>query len=163
MKLSLAVAAVAASVALVATSASAAVTFDPTTGAGFVGKGDVQLALGFNNKQLQDNAASLAFTYSVTSVTEATWTCDRDAGPQTQERANTTTTTTQGIVSTIARERNQITGFNLLGFSGSPSETSETDGPAVGSCPTLWTAIDLVEGDPVVTDGGLFVNGVLLQ
>src|SRR5918996_945791 len=53
--------------------AVAAVTFDPAcpytpsnaTGAcGFVGKGDVQLALGFNNDKMQKAAKSLKFTYS---------------------------------------------------------------------------------------------------
>ena len=53
--------------------AAAAVTFDPScpytpsnaTGqCGFAGKGDVQLALGYNNTQMQKNAGSLAFTYS---------------------------------------------------------------------------------------------------
>lgn len=55
--------------------AAASVTFDPTcsltingngngTGAcGFVGKGDVQTALGYNNKQMQSSFESLAFTY----------------------------------------------------------------------------------------------------
>ena len=53
--------------------AAASVTFDPTcpytpsngTGTcGFVGKGDVQLALGYNNSQMQKNAGSLLFTYA---------------------------------------------------------------------------------------------------
>ena len=33
----------------VSTAALATVTFDPATGIGFVGKGDVQLAFGWNN------------------------------------------------------------------------------------------------------------------
>lgn len=33
--------------------ATATVTFDPTTGKGFVGKGDLQTAFGWNNNQLQ--------------------------------------------------------------------------------------------------------------
>jgi hypothetical protein len=129
------------------TVALAAVTFDPATGTGFVGKGDVQLALGYNNKQLQDNAGSVQFRASTEQVSTSTWTCDRDAGPQTQERANTTTTTTQGIVSKIDRVKNQITGFNLTGYSGAPTTETEHEGPAVGSCPTGWTAIDLVTED----------------
>jgi hypothetical protein len=157
MKVSLAFAAAAASVALIASSASAAVTFDPETGEGFVGKGDVQDAFGWNNKQLQDNASSVEFAVSLESVSSATWTCDRDAGPQTQERSNTTTTTTQGLVDSLARERNQITGFYLTGFGENSSMDSETDGPAVGSCPTGWSAIDLVEGEPVES-GGLSVS-----
>jgi len=146
---------------LISAPASAAVTFDAGTGVGFVGKGDVQLALGLNNAQIQNTP--VAFSYSSTSVASTTWTCDRDAGPQTQERANTTTTTTQGVVSTVARVKNQITGYNLTGFSAGSSVVTEHEGPAIGSCPTGWTAIDLVEGEPEVIGGGLFVNGVLLQ
>jgi hypothetical protein len=153
----------AAGVLAVAATAYADVEFNADTGTGFVGKGDVQLALGWNNKQLQDGASSAVFTYEASTVTATTWTCDRDGGTQTQERANTTTTTTQGVVSAVSRERNQINGFILNGFDGAPTTTSETDGPKVGSCPTGWTAIDLVEGEPQVVAGGLYVNGVALQ
>jgi hypothetical protein len=140
----------------------AIVTFDAGTGAGFVGKGDVQLIYGWNNKALQDNAASVRFRASSSTITETTWTCDRDGGPQTQERANTTTTTTEGLVSSIARERNQITGFILSGYNGTPVITTEHDGPAVSSCPTGWSPIDLVVGEPVpVEGGGLQVSGDL--
>jgi hypothetical protein len=136
----------------------AAVTFDPATGTGFVGKGDVQTALGFNNKQLQDNVNNIQFR--TLKVTETTWTCDRDAGPQTQERANSTTT--QGVVDTVARERNQITGFNLTGYSGAEEEIGH-EGPAVGSCPTGWTAINqssqvISSTLQVSADGTNFVN-----
>jgi len=129
--------------ALLAVTAFASVTFDPTTGAGFVGKGDVQLVLGMNNAQVQNTPVSFTYSSSSTTVTSYTWTCDRDAGPQTQERANVTTATnsTQGIVSSVARVRNQITGFNLLGWNGAPTITSTTEheGPQIGSCPTNWT------------------------
>lgn len=47
---------VALAAATLATVAIAAVTFDPVTGTGFVGKGDVQTAFGWNNQQLQQNA-----------------------------------------------------------------------------------------------------------
>ncbi|MGY4645795.1 hypothetical protein [Cellulomonas sp. URHB0016] len=42
--------------------AQASVTLDAASGAGFVGKGDVQTALGWNNAVLQKNAESLTFT-----------------------------------------------------------------------------------------------------
>lgn len=51
-----------ATLALTIPAANAAVTFDPATGTGFVGKGDVQTALGYNNAQLQKNASTLVFT-----------------------------------------------------------------------------------------------------
>src|SRR5215204_6817953 len=109
--------------------AFAAVTFDPATGTGFVGKGDVQTALGYNNKQLQDNAGSLQFTFVSTTVSETSWECTNENNDKVQERERTTTTETTGVIDSIARERNQITGFNLMGFSGDPVTDSSTDGP----------------------------------
>lgn len=50
--------------ALTISAAQAAVTFNSETGTGFVGKGDVQTVLGYNNSQLQRNASSLVFTSS---------------------------------------------------------------------------------------------------
>jgi hypothetical protein len=142
----------------------AIVTFDPATGEGFVGKGDVQTALGFNNKQLQDNVNNIQFR--ALKVTETTWTCDRDAGPQTQERASTTSA--QSVVDKVARERNQITGFILEGYErdaeGNVVETPIShDGPPVGSCPTNWTAINqssqvISSTLQVSADGTNFVN-----
>ncbi|HEU4446593.1 MAG TPA: hypothetical protein VFR94_18115 [Nitrososphaeraceae archaeon] len=137
------------------TTAYAAVTFNAADGTGFVGKGDVQTFFGWNNKQLQDNAGSVEFRAIV--ETENTWTCDRDAGPQTQERNNEVTS--QQVVDTIARERNQVTGFNLEGFSGQPTVIS-SDGPATESCPTNWTPINLETntGDAQlqISNGGSF-------
>jgi hypothetical protein len=132
----------------------AAVTFDPATGKGFVGKGDVQLAFGWNNQQLQQNASQV--TFSSTTVSERSWICDRDVGPQTQERARTTTT--EALLSKIARERNQITGFILQGPDPNSTPTESTEGPPLGSCPTGWTAGPI--SDPVVDEAasGLFVS-----
>ena len=55
------VAATVATLALGATAASASVNVDPATGSGFIGKGDVQLAYGWNNATLQTNASSVGF------------------------------------------------------------------------------------------------------
>jgi hypothetical protein len=117
-----------------------AVTFDAATGTGFVGKGDVQLVYGWNNKALQDNAPSVDFR--VSSVSETTWTCSRPHPSQpgeeiVQERSRTTTI--QGLITTVARDNSKgkdgpVTGFNLGGYEGTSTESSE--GPAVGSCPS---------------------------
>jgi len=146
------------------TTAFAAVTFDPTSGQGFVGKGDVQTALGWNNKQLQAGAGSLEFTFESTTVTERSWICTNDRNENTQERERTTTTETTGVVSSIARERNQITGFNLNGFSGDPTESSTTDGPPLNSCPSGPWTLTTEAGDPEIIsqESALFVNGVQL-
>jgi hypothetical protein len=144
----------------------AAVTFDPATGKGFVGKGDVQTTLGLNNAQLQAQAGSLKFTAVSTSTT--TWTCSRPAPtPNDPNREITqgrsTETTTQGIVSKVDRVRNQINGFILDEYSG--TRTVTTDGPAVGTCPASPSGFTLDEGSQQTAAGSthLYVNGVLLQ
>lgn len=156
---------VAASLMVGVSAASAAVTFDPATGTGFVGKGDVQTALVYNNKQLQDNAGSLEFAAVSETVTERTWICTNSNNQSTQERERTTTTTTTGVVSAVARERNQITGFNLTGYSGTPAESSTTEGPAVNSCPGGPWSLTTPAGDPVLvsSSSSLTVNGVPLN
>jgi hypothetical protein len=150
---------VATAVAALSAVALASVSFDPVTGTGFVGKGEVQLVYSWNNSTLQRNADSVQFAVNSTTVTEYTWTCDRDAGPQTQERARTTTTTMQGLVEAVARERNQVTGFLLLGYDGSPSTTTESEGNQLWSCPTGWTSTnESTVGPTPVSGGGLLVS-----
>jgi hypothetical protein len=119
----------------------------------FVGKGDVQLALGLNNNQLQN--ATLDF--AMVSESETSWTCQKDGAANTQVR--TRTTSTEGLVSHTERVRNQITGFWLTGVNG--SVTVGTDGPALGSCPNGWTE---VPESRETTEGGsgITVNGVAL-
>jgi hypothetical protein len=117
---------------------------------GFVGKGDVQLIYGWNNKALQDNAAAVQFRASSEVVTERSWVCTNANNQNTQERERSTTTSTQGVVSSIARERNQITGFNLTGYSGTPTESSSTEGPPVNSCPSGPWSLTSPAGDPTV-------------
>lgn len=140
--------------------AYAAVIFNPADGTGFVGKGDVQLVYGWNNKQLQDNAGFVDFRANSEVVTEVSWECTNSNNQSIQERERTTTTTIQGVVDSIARERNQITGFNLTGYSGTPTETSETEGPAVNSCPSGPWSLTSPAGDPEVvsSSSGLEVS-----
>jgi hypothetical protein len=159
MKVSLAFAAAAASVALIASSASAAVIFDPETGEGFVGKGDVQLAMEWNNKQLQDNAGSLVFTLQE----EAAYTlvCSRvhsQHGHQEQTFKDQVSSINADVVYDGRTNKKEfITGFLLTGFDGVP----EYDG---ANCPSGWpneVSRTLNEGSE--TSGGLYVNGVLLE
>lgn len=156
-----------AALGLAAGPAAAAVTFDEGTGTGFVGKGDVQLALNLNNAQVQQQASTIAgeFTYAATTVTEVSWICTNTKNENLQERERTTTTETSGVVAGVTRDsKKQVTGFNLTGYSGTPTESSATDGPAVNSCPTNWV-LTTPAGDPVEisSTGGLFVRGVPLQ
>jgi hypothetical protein len=135
------------------TIAFAAVTFDAESGEGFVGKGDVQLVFGWNNKALQDNADSVQFR--VSSESETTWTCSR-AEPQEQTRNRHNTTTTQGVVAKVDRVRNQINGFILDGFDGEP--TISTDGHAPQSCGGGGFTYDEGSEQTTAGDGGLQVS-----
>jgi hypothetical protein len=137
-----------------------AVTVDLTDGTGFVGKGDVQLALGWNNKALQDNAGSVNFQINSEVVTEVSWICTNANNDNEQGRQRTTTTSVQGLVSHVARERNQITGFNLTGFDGSEEKSSETEGQPLNSCPSGPWSLTTPAGAPEVVSstGGLQVR-----
>jgi uncharacterized protein YfaS (alpha-2-macroglobulin family) len=151
----------AAVVVLAASAVSAAVTFDAETGTGFVGKGDVQLVFGWNNKQLQDNAELLQFRANSEVVTEVSWVCTNSNNQNTQERERTTTISIQGVVSAVARERNQVTGFILEGYDGDPTTSSTTEGNPLNSCPSGPWSLTTPAGDPVVvstSEGGLQVS-----
>jgi hypothetical protein len=133
----------AAALAACATTASASVTFDPLSGTGFVGKGDVQLTFGWNNAVLQRNVDGIEFRSSRTVTIDITWTCDQNAGDATQERQRTRTTTRQRLLDSTGRLRTQITGFNLLGYAPvEPTVVTDVEGPFPGSCPFGYTAID---------------------
>jgi hypothetical protein len=166
-KISVMFAFVAMAFSLVVSPAMAAVTFDAATGTGFVGKGDVQLALNLNNKQLQDQASGLSFAAVSTVVSERTWTCTNTNNENTQGREQTTTTSITGVVSAVARERNQITGFNLNGYDGTPSTSSTTAGNQLNSCPsgpwTLTTPAGAPVVDPELSKTVVTVNGVALN
>lgn len=98
-------------------------------------------------------------------VTEVSWVCTNERNENIQERERTTTTSITGVLSAAARERNQITGFNLTGYSGTPTENSSTEGNPLNSCPSgPWTLTAPV-GDPEVVSETtvLTVDGVALQ
>jgi hypothetical protein len=124
-------------------------------GNGFVGKGDVQTAFGWNNAQLQANSGHLYFSYSASVVTtqDTTWSCTNDRNDNVQDRARTTTTTTTTSNPNYgeARVKNQITGFNLTGGTANTTSTSSTTGNMLNSCPGgPWVFNnDTQVGDPV--------------
>lgn len=155
---SAAVAVAACSESLVAPSSAAniagphfTVTFDPSTGSGFVGKGDVQYTLIWNNQQLQANYKQVDFRSQSTVVTEVSWICTNSNNDKDQARLRTTTTTVSGLVTTLARDsKKQITGFNLTGYDGSTTQNSSSEGPSINSCPagSGWS-LTTPAGDPV--------------
>ncbi|MDQ0730294.1 hypothetical protein [Arthrobacter sp. B1I2] len=150
-------AAVFAGLFALASPAVATVTFDPATGAGFVGKGDVQLVYGWNNKALQDKAGAVDFR--VNSSSETSWTCTKvvvQGNDETRDvvQQRNSSITFQGLVTTVARDNSKgkdgpVTGFYLQGYEN--GATVETSGPAVGSCPADPSGF--VYDDNAVTTG----------
>jgi hypothetical protein len=119
----LATATIAAAIMLIAP-AFAAATFDPQTGIGFVGKGDVQTAFGWKNATLQINASDVSFS----SVEEQTRSMDcvsngNPANATTYTDARRQERDVAGRIDSDLRQvkgQKQFTGFILSGFVGQP-------------------------------------------
>jgi hypothetical protein len=155
----------------VASIAYAAVTFDPATGTGFAGKGDVQLALGLNNAQIQAQASSLEFTYVSTDTYEVVnaWATGNAGNPVSLSSHTETVTTTVGVNATVAYDsrknsQGQVTGFNLTGFGdktvvGTVPEVS----PTVTYVTFTWTdnkgVVHTTDQLPVDENGDLYTEG----
>jgi hypothetical protein len=154
-------AAAGATALLTATAAFAAVTFDATTGTGFVGKGDVQLEFGWNNAALQRNASGVSFQYKEETFYDVT--CEWETvtgGPRSKTILHDVTlnkrTSVRSSIAYDPRVRNQITGFNLTGLSSSISQGTE---PVVGgSCPQAHATAEITEVVETRSSGGLFVE-----
>lgn len=153
--------AAAAATALISTAAMATVTFDPTTGVGFVGKGDIQTLFGWNNSKLQTNAGGVSFTYEVHATYDVT--CEWETvtgGPHSKTIIHDVTVpkhiNINDHIGYDARAKNQISGFILTGFG---HEIDDVTVPVVGgSCPNGGdgTIVEVVETAPL--SAGLFVH-----
>jgi hypothetical protein len=147
--------------AAVCTVAVASVTFDPATGLGFVGKGDVQTAFSWNNADLQARASGITFTYSATDIYTAVCTFTTGEGTRGETTHNVPHTTSISVDSAInfdARTHHQIDGFILTGYGGTTTESGTI--PVVGApCPGnpghdgVWSSVEVTGGE-----GGLYVN-----
>lgn len=170
--------AAAAATAMVSSAAIAAVTYDDA-GFGFVGKGDVQLAFGWNNKQAQQNANAVAFSLESEDAYDVTceWTTVTGGKNSKTIYHAVTNRKVSSVASTIAydaRMKNQYTGYILNGISS--TSVIGTAAPEIGdNCPQGGSASDSdpIGNDAVVTgvdlassSGGLYVkhngNSVLL-
>jgi hypothetical protein len=126
--------------ALACGAAFASVSFDSSTGTGFVGKGDVQTAFGWNNAMLQKSAGSVTFTYATKATYDVT--CEWNTftnGNKEHEVKTIHHEVTEGLTlastsvfdsSTRTNKVGDVTGFNLLGYAG--MAPSGGDVPAVG-------------------------------
>lgn len=148
-----------ASLALAAP-ASAAVTFDPATGTGFVGKGDVQTAFVWNNQQLQKNASGVTFSYESENTYDGVCQWVTGEGKRGEKTHTVSHKVSTGVASSIAydlRVKNQITGFNLTGLGSTTSSGSvpEVGGPCMGNEGHGGTWSSVVQTG---SSGGLYVG-----
>jgi hypothetical protein len=102
----------------VPTVASASVAVD-SSGNGFVGKGDVQVAFGWNNKQLQDNAKNVTFTSK------------QDASQALSQSA--TQLGTMGVTQSVSREVSCVTDTGRKTFNREGTRSGTRIGSRDGS------------------------------
>jgi len=146
--------------AVAATAALATVTFNFSTGVGFVGKGDVQTAFLWNNAAAQKNVPGVSFAYKASDVYDVECYWETTTGSGKIIVHDITIPKHRNINATIAydaRTHKQVDGFNLTGFNG--GEIDDKPIPQVGdACPgnnpgTVIT-VTLVSSDV----GGLYVT-----
>jgi hypothetical protein len=151
---------------VLATSASATVTFDPSTGTGFVGKGDVQTAFGWNNQIAQAQANNVSFEYDATKTYDVT--IEFDTGGVHNTTHHTVTQSKDTMVSasvaySARQSPNQYTGWNLTGL-GTTTTTGDSI-PSVGdSCSNgdLGTC-QVTDVELTSSSGGLYVSDSTLS
>lgn len=108
-----------------AAAVASATTFDPTAGNGFVSKGDIQDAFGWNDATFQEQASTVGFTY----IAAWTWTvvCSGASGSQTYLQGDGLSAAVESQARTNPKGR--VTGFDLLGFE---TFTGPSGAPVVG-------------------------------
>ncbi|MFL4473002.1 hypothetical protein ACIPVK_03270 [Paeniglutamicibacter sp. MACA_103] len=144
----------AAAALFAATPASADWSVDTSTGTGFVGKGDVHDAFGWNDHDLQANHTGVSFALNAESTSTTTWSCFNANNGKTQDRKHVVQASTTGELLHEARTNPQdkVTGFLLTGLADGASVVSETEGPKPDSCPSgPWT---FVAGSSITTVTG---------
>jgi hypothetical protein len=148
-----------AAVAVFATAAFAAVVINED-GSGFVGKGDIQNAFGWNNARFQENAEGVSFSYGATQSFDVT--CQWFTGPDGKEKEHISIIRDQAaeVTSTVAiqeiRRQAQYTGFFIqLGEVSESTELPVVGGPCPGSPGNDKTIIDVAAGE---TEGGLYAH-----
>ncbi|GHG76967.1 hypothetical protein GCM10010919_32290 [Alishewanella longhuensis] len=130
-----------------ATTASAAVTYDEN-GVGYVGKGDVQSLFDWNNSAFQNNAALVQFRFS-SGAQQASWVCGgyNNGGNYVTHPKNESYDSISGSINFHPKQKNQITGFILLGTESNVSSSTAYLSPGECVAPNKnWTDYALVEG-----------------
>lgn len=132
----------AASMAVAAPSVAAA-KYDPESGTGYVSKGEVQAALGWNNEEFQANAVRIDFNFRTYRYLRLAWTCTEDGGGGTLERESFRHSTSYGRLTTTPQGHQQVVGFKLSDPEYLTARNVPAPGLEQGSCPESWTAGDV--------------------
>jgi len=140
---------------MLAPAASAGVTFNETNGTGFVGKGDVQVAFGWNNKQLQTNATGVSFSFTQDATQAVT-----QAASQTASQTTSQSFTYYVSCNTAEGKKTFYREGNRSGVTTATRE-GEREGERAG---TLSGAISsALDGDPRQTKGQNQFTGFILK
>lgn len=129
-------------IAVLAVPAVSMASVSVTNGTGFVGKGDVQTALGYgsgNDTAFQKDAAGVTFQYgNVAKISMAVVCTSDDVTYVTQHNDLGTVTATKTVNFATKGDKGKVTGYNLTGTSGDATYTSSLNtSPAnVMACPT---------------------------
>jgi len=135
----------------------AAVSFDPDNGTGFVGKGDIQTAFGWNNAQLQQNAEDVSFSTVKTATYDVVcqWvTGEGTRGEKTHQvtQEETTEVNSDVVHKTRTNPQSAVTGFQLTGFGDT---TTSGDVPSVGDSCLGEGAEGTVQSVNLVSESGV--------
>ena len=160
---------IAASFAALAISATAMASVAVDNGVGFVGKGDVQTALGWNNAAFDKGVDSLKFTagaekviadYKMSCFNGSTGAIDEAVGHRIISQPGAATVTATQVLNSNGK---QITGFNLTGnandFTNVGNRVLRDTGCPEGSVLFMNTG-GPTQPNTVSITGGLRVNGV---
>lgn len=141
----------------------ASTSYDSMSGVGFVGKGDVQSAFGWNNARLQANASGVSFSYDAIDTYSAVCTFVTGEGTRGEKTHDVTLARHAEVSAAVhyhARSHKQIDGFILTGLGETTaSGTTPAQGAAcVASQDGIahdgtWTSVTLTS-----SSGGLSVS-----
>jgi opacity protein-like surface antigen len=149
--------AAAAATAMISSAAIAAVTYDEN-GYGFVGKGDVQLAFGWNNAAMQKNHLGVDFYVQSSARYEVVceWTTvtgGKNSKTILHDVTKKYTISDSAAIDSTSRKTGQYTGWHLNGYLDARPDSADL--PTIGSgCPQGGTASDsdAPGNDAVVAD-----------
>jgi hypothetical protein len=148
-----------AMLAIIPAAASASVTYDAATGKGFVGKGDVQTAYGWNNAALQANAAGVTFAFSQPIEQSVS----QDATQSLTQSVTQSVDRTLSCVVTVGGEKNPKVFHNYGIRSG--ERTGERSGTREGTRTGVKTGsiASALDGDPRQVKGQKQFTGFILS